>query len=44
MADAMHDDIDQVAPGYSRAMTAMVGAFEVVDLGSSLRGTEQNLD
>ncbi len=44
MADAMHDDIEVIAPGNGGVQIRKVGAFEVIDLTSSKNDIEQDLD
>jgi hypothetical protein len=44
MVDAMHDDIERIAPGNGRTRAALADAFEVVDLGASGDAINRNLD
>ncbi len=44
MIDALHEDIELIAPGSNQSQPHMVGTFEIIDLARSRSGIEQDLD
>lgn len=44
MEAAMRDEIELIAPGHRQTKVHMIGAFEIINLASSVNDIEQDLD